>query len=158
AEQMVRHIEATKQVIAEHNRVQAALAAHAQYAAQQQWQAYVRDQDAKYDDFSSGFSKEQNAEITNEVIAMFQEAGMGREEIRRMWNTNPTIRSFPAQVMMYQAARFRISQRAMASKVARPVLPVVQRPGVAAERIPESDVQIDRLNSRLNKTGNYRDA
>src|SRR5262249_6606681 len=73
AEQIVRHIEHTKQIIAEHNRVQAAQAVYAQHAAQQQFKHYAADQDAKYEEFSLGFSAEQNAEIKNEALSMLRE-------------------------------------------------------------------------------------
>src|SRR5262249_26036644 len=108
-------------------------------------------------EYSLHFTSEVNKEIEQETFAMLREYGMSDADIRHSWNSNPAFRSFPAQRVMADAARYRISQRSMQSKVSRPV-PVVQRPGVATERTPEADITIQRLNTRLNTTGNYRDA
>src|SRR5262249_10995553 len=97
AAEMVRHIEQTKALIAEHGRMQQAQAAWQQQQFQTQFLQYAKDEDAKYEEFSLGFSSEQKAEIQNEAISMLRELGLrSDDQIRAEWNTNPSCVVPPA--------------------------------------------------------------
>src|SRR5262249_59507722 len=128
----------------EHNRVQVAQSAWQQQQFHQQFQQYAKDEDAKYEEFALGFTAGQKAEIQNEAVSMLRELGLSDDQLRAEWNTNPLLRSAASQRVLDDAARYRISQRSMQSKVAKRV-PAVQRPGSPAERIPESDSRTSPL-------------
>ena len=73
------------------------------------------------------------------------------------WNNNPLFRSAASQRILYQAAKYEMSQKGIATKAVREV-PQVQRPGSPLERGNERDYQLDRLNAKLNASGSARDA
>jgi hypothetical protein len=65
---------------------------------------------------------------------------MSQDQINWQWNNNAMFRSFPAQKMMADAARYRIAQRGIQSKAHHPV-PTVQRPGSPEAREPEAGLR-----------------
>jgi hypothetical protein len=160
AEAMVRHLENTSRLVQEHNRVYAAQQQQQQRAHAQQFEQFSRAADNEIDAYAKkqGVSADQYREIQTEARTMLKEYGLSDQQLQTLWATSPEFRSFPSQRMMMDAARFRLSQKSLASKQVKTV-PTVQRPGVGnLERMPESDYHLDKLNARLNQTGSVKDA
>jgi hypothetical protein len=107
---------------------------------QQQMQQWVAAQDAEFDrQVTSKETPESMRKITEDVVALAGEYGIGKEQLAALWQSQPLMRSAPFQRMMVDAARYRAAQREVANKIDRSV-PPVQRPGVAPLRNDDSGV------------------
>jgi hypothetical protein len=116
--------------------------------------------DADYFEYekAQGLPFDQLEAIRNEARSMWRDYGVTDQQLALEWNTNLALRSAGVQRAMFDLAKFRLTARSLASKAVRPGIPVVQRPGSPVERARDSDVQIDRLNAKLDRTGSARDA
>ena len=153
AQSMIRQIENTSRLVAESQRVQAAQAQAYQEAARQQFERAAADADANYNDYAKEhLSAEQSSEIREEALAMLKDYGLREKEIAWHWQNNNLFRSFPAQRLMADAARWRISQRALASKAVRPPAPQVMHPGTGGQRATADEYQFKSLNDKVNRT------
>jgi hypothetical protein len=153
AQNMVRHIENTRALIAENQRVQAAQAQAYQQAVQQQFQQFQKSSDAAFEEHrvSQGISEEQFGEIQKEALAMLQDYGLSERQIAQAWNTDPNFRSFPAQRMMLDAVRYRMAQRGAHNKLVKDA-PQVQRPGSPLSRGTDEEYSTRELNQRIDRT------
>jgi hypothetical protein len=166
--EIAQHLGRVRNLVGEAQRVAAvqqqaqAQQQEAQWAAYQQqyaqaWTQGAKAADDQYAKFSQQYSAEQNAEITKEAMSMLRDYGMTDADIAYQWNNNPSFRSFPAQRMMHDAARWRMLGRGSESKRVK-TAPQVQRPGSPAERVPDSDYRLDKLRAKLDASGSARDA
>jgi hypothetical protein len=152
AQTIQRHVETVTRLTQEAQRAQAAQYAARQQEYQRQWDVAAKSHDAEYEAFAkANFSDEQNSEIRNEASAMLREF-MTDEQIAGEWNSNSLFRSYAAQRLMADAARWRISQRALSGKTVRPEVPKVQRPGSPADRPSASEYEFQSLNDKVNRT------
>jgi hypothetical protein len=127
-------------------------------AAQQQFQEYGRRSDDAFDAYArTQVSAEQMREIKQEASNMLRDYGASEQEIVWNWQNNAAFRSVAAQKMMFDAARWRLSQRSIKSKVFAPV-PTVQAPSSPAARGSEQDYSMRQLEKRLSETGSAKDA
>jgi hypothetical protein len=83
---------------------------------------------------------------------MLHDYGLSEQEVAWQYYNNWAMRSLPAQKLMFDAARWRLSQRANKEKVARPPVPQVQKPGVSGERASASEYEFKSLNDKVNRT------
>jgi hypothetical protein len=158
AAEITEAIARTRQLVEENQRVQQ-YQAQQQQAQYQQYQAAKQAQfsraaavdDAAYDAWSrnQGVSRDEQQQITQEVMAEFRRQGWNDQQIAHAYNTNPAMRSLSGQIQMHQAAAYRLQQKKMAN-IRRTKLdrspPHVQRPGSPLEIAREEDHQIRALN------------
>ena len=111
--------------------------AFAQQAAQQQ-QAQQAEQARQFE----AYKQEQDArvpvvpnlpEVQKEVFAIAQEHGISKQELMQLCENNPVMRHSAFQMMMHDAAQYRIAKKAVTKAQYRPV-PQVVRPGVSEPR------------------------
>jgi hypothetical protein len=109
--------------------------AQAQAAQQaQQLQAWVAAEDAKFE--KEVLSKENPAtvqKIKEALPQILQDYGLSREEVVHAFQTNPALKSAAFQSVLLDAAKHRLAQREIATKLDRSA-PPVQRPGVSQPR------------------------
>jgi hypothetical protein len=133
-----------------------------QYATQMQerFNSAARDSDASFEEHRKalGISDAQLKEIRAEALAGLRES-MTEDQIAAAWNTDWTLRSFPAQRMMMESALYRLGKKALAQKVAPKPIPPVQRPGAGRAVMADAkDYELQTLNRKLDKSGNWKDA
>jgi hypothetical protein len=100
-------------------------------------------------------------EIKLEARNMLRESGISEPELNQRWQTDPTLRSYQAQTLLFEAARGRVARRANAEmqksireKAVRPV-PIVQRPGSPTEIESRENFDMRKMSERLDRsTGN----
>jgi hypothetical protein len=131
---------------------QAAQVQALEQSVKQQWQEFSRAADDQFETYvRTQLPDGQTDELKKEAQAMLRDYGLTDQEITWQWNNNPSFRSFPAQKMMMDAARWRMSQKSIESKKFRPV-PTVQRPGSPTERVPQTDYEIKQLGAKLDRS------
>jgi hypothetical protein len=153
ADQMLRHIEQVRGLVEQHQKAQA--------AQQQNWmQEYKREFDqtaASADaDFQSWAATQDGPERVKEISTharqMLRDSGMTEADMMMHWNSNPLFRSAASQRILYQAAKYEMMQQGVREKVARPVVPTVQRPGSPADITPQADFDYRRLSEKLDRS------
>jgi hypothetical protein len=119
------------------------LAHQQQFAAYQEQAAenfkrYAEAEDAKA---LAGETPGSMAQIRKTILADAKAAGVSEKELYEAYNTVPALRHSFVQGLMADGAKWRASQRSLASHRANPV-PKVQRPGVASDgpRVHEGDL------------------
>jgi hypothetical protein len=158
ADQMVRHIDQVGRLVEQHQKAQAAQVQAYQEAAHQQFQRAATDADANYNDWAKEhLSADQSSEIREEALAMLKDYGLSEKDVAWHWQNNSLFRSFPAQRLMADAARWRLSQKALKSKAVPPPVPQVVRPGSPTERASASEYEYRALNEKLNRSTRQSD-
>jgi hypothetical protein len=119
------------------------LANQQQFAAYQEQAAenfkqYAEAEDAKA---LAGETPESMAQIRKTILTDAKAAGVSEKELYEAYNTVPALRHSFVQGLMADGAKWRASQRSLASHRANPV-PKVQRPGVTSDgpRVHEGDL------------------
>jgi hypothetical protein len=97
---------------------------------QREFTGYAKSQDAKFDTMIPKVAPEQRRAIEGEIMAGVEEAGLQPDEFFARYNSEPLLRNAHFQKMMFDAAQYRLLQKAPAKAVSRP-LPPVLRPGTA---------------------------
>lgn len=99
----------------------------------------------------------QRTKVQEAAISYLKETGFSESELGSAWNgqASLSLRDHRVQSMIRDAAKFREGQVAAKKAVAKP-LPPVQRPGVAAPR--NNDANIQSLSKKLESTGKIEDA
>jgi hypothetical protein len=133
-----------------------------QYATQMQerFNSAARDSDASFEEYrkAQGISDAQLKEIRAEALAGLRES-MTEDQIAAAWNTDWTLRSFPAQRMLMESALYRLGKRGLAQKVApRPVPPIQHPGGGRAEFADARDYSTRDLSNKLSHSGSIKDA
>jgi hypothetical protein len=158
-EQMIRHIEQVRGLVEQHQKTQAANYVAQQQEARRQFDVAAKNADADFDNYvRSQVGDQQYREIQEEARSMFHDYGIPEQQLAWLWQNDSAFRSLPAQKLIMDAARWRLSQRGIKQKAARPQVPQVMRPGSPAERGNERDYELDRLNQKLNTSHSVRDA
>jgi hypothetical protein len=127
---------------------------------QQRFNNAARDSDASFEEYrkAQGISDAHLKEIQKEAFAGLRESGMTDEQIATAWNTDWTLRSFPAQRMMMESALYRLGKRGLAQRVAPKPVPPVQRPGSPQEIASAKDYSTRELSAKLSHSGSLKDA
>ena len=74
-----------------------------------------------------------------------------QEALVQLWQTNPVLRSAPFQLLLLDAAKYRMAQRTAMTNRAPHSLPSVQRPGVASSAGERSTVDLSDLRDQFRK-------
>jgi hypothetical protein len=126
----------------------------------QQWAAWTREEDAKFDQLVPQMKDEKvKAEVGRAAVKTLRGAGFSDEDLMRAWHGDASLslRDHRAQIILMKAALYDEAQATAPQKVRRPV-PPVQRPGVSRDRSDYADDQVASLRARLAKSGDVRDA
>jgi hypothetical protein len=134
----------------------------ARVAQQQQWfvqtrkqfNSWAATQDADYEAFAQQVPAAERRAIEAEAQRMVLE-GSDPQSVAMSWQTSPELRSAKAQRLLFDAARWRLAQRGAKEKQYKPV-PNVQRPGSPADRIPDSDLHLGKLEKQLDSIGSAK--
>jgi len=94
---------------------------------------YAKAEDARFDAMVKDQKPEAVQRVANEVVAYATELGVPRDQFLQLCQTEPIMRNAAFQKMMFDAASYRLLQRAR-NEVAKKVVPQVQRPGVSIDR------------------------
>jgi hypothetical protein len=112
---------------------------------QQQLQQWIASQDAEFDrQVTSKETPESMRKITEDVVALAGEYGIGKQELAALWQSQPLMRAAPFQRMMVDAAKYRAAQREVVTKLDRSA-PPVQRPGVSQPRTDDSQAAMAKF-------------
>ncbi|MBR0756609.1 hypothetical protein JQ604_30905 [Bradyrhizobium jicamae] len=151
-------------------RVQAAVAATEQLSARQRQEdarrteiahqnflAFAKAEDTRFDGMLKGESPETQHAVMQEIISSAKASGVEPAELRRLFNSEPLMRNAIFQRMMYDAGKYRLMMKAKDAATSRPI-PPVQRPGAASSRAERASADMKALNARLSSSGNIKDA
>ena len=106
---------------------QAAQQQQAQQAEQaRQFEAYKQEQDARVPVIQN------LPEVQKEVFAIAQEHGISKQELMQLYENNPVMRHSAFQIMMHDAAQYRLAKKAVTQAKVTPIAKV-QRPGTSGE-------------------------
>jgi hypothetical protein len=145
-----------------HNQLWQAQAAEQQHQAaqaRQQFVQYREAEDAKFDK-ATGFSSMSNAQkagITDEIKSMFSEAGYSPQEMGRLIQSDRTITSSLGQRVLFEAAQYRLMQKA-AKAIPTRQAPRVQKPGNNEGRLSRAEQSLAALERNLANSGSEKDA
>ncbi len=114
-----------------------------QYAAEQDAQTLVNE------------TPEKSAAIRNTIVADAKAAGIAEKELLAVYNSNSALRHSFVQNLLADGARYRINQRALATRRSNPV-PAVARPGASEAGARSDDGEVAALWSKLNKQNEGR--
>jgi hypothetical protein len=148
-----------KRIAAVQTQMNAALARQAQ-ESQTHWSSFTREQDALLLERAPELGqKGEMAKIAQSGADMLKDIGFNDQELAELWNGRQglSLRDHRMQLLIRDGVRYRDAQAAAKAAAQRPV-PQVQRPGAAAPRGAEADARISALNSKLEASGNLRDA
>jgi hypothetical protein len=148
-----------KKLAAVQAQANAALARQAQ-ESQHNWSSYAQQQDALLLEKAPELGeKGQMAKIADGAAGVLKDIGFNDQELADLWNGRHglSLRDHRLQLLIRDGVRYREAQAAARSAAQRPV-PQVQRPGAAAPRGAEADARVSALNSKLEQSGNLRDA
>jgi hypothetical protein len=114
---------------------------------------WVEAEDNRYEEWAAQNSTpEERIAIQQEALNIIRESGAKDEDIAAEWHSGRSpLRSSWAQKALHDAARWRLAQKSIASKVARPV-PTVQRPGAGGERATATEYQFKTLSEKIGRT------
>ena len=125
---------------------------------QQWWQNYVKEQDTRFIESAPEFKDAAKApKIQSQVRSYLKEQGLSEQEVKALWDGNPLFRDARTQKIIYDAARYRAAQDAVAKAVPKN-LPPVQRPGTAQTKSERAQADTQALRQRLKQTGSVKDA
>jgi hypothetical protein len=146
AQAMIDHLKQTQRIVQDAARAQQQ---HQQWHAQRYRAAFDQDaarHDMAYDQWvrNQGITPAEHKEVYDEVMNDFRRQGWTDQQVYEAWTNNAAMRSFAGQQQMFQAAKWRLSQRAIKGKQFKPV-PQVQRPGSPVERATDDDVYLQKL-------------
>ncbi len=124
----------------------------------QEFAEYAKLEDARFDTLVKGEKPETVQKVANEIIAYAAELGVPRSQFLELCATEPIMRNAAFQKMMYDAASYRLLQRAR-NEVAKKVVPPVQRPGVAVDaRAAQRESDVRTLNAKFASNPSVRNA
>jgi hypothetical protein len=110
---------------------------------------YAKAEDARFDAMVKGQKPEVVQRISDEIIAYAGELGVPRQQFLQLCKTEPIMRNAAFQKMMFDAASYRLMQRAR-NEVVKKVVPPVQRPGAAVDtRAALNEGDVRALNARF---------
>jgi hypothetical protein len=127
-------------------------------AQRREFAQYAKAEDARFDALVKGEKPEVVQKVANEIIAYASELGVPRDQFLQLCQTEPIMRNAAFQKMMFDAASYRLLQRAR-NEVAKKVVPPVQRPGVSVDRqaaVREGEMRA--LNARFSANPSLKNA
>jgi hypothetical protein len=151
AQAIQRHVETVTRLTQEAQRAQQAAYWAQQHQVQQEFSRTSKVADGEFEHWAA---TQDSPERVKEVSAYAREMllrDMTEADVAYHWNNNPLFRSAASQRVLYQAAKYELSQKGIATKAVKPV-PQVQRPGSPAERASASEYEFHSLNEKVNRT------
>jgi hypothetical protein len=148
-----------KKLAAVQGQVNAALARQAQHA-QHNWSSFAQQQDALLLEKAPELAdRAQLAKVADGAMGVLRDLGFNDQELSDLWNGRGamSLRDHRVQLLIRDGVRYRDAHAAARSAAVRSV-PSVQRPGAAAPRGAEADARLSALNSKLEQSGNLKDA
>lgn len=110
---------------------------------------YAKEEDGKFDAMLKNEKPEAVQRVANEVIAYAEELGVPRDQFLQLCRTERIMRNAAFQKMMYDAASYRLLQRAR-NEVTRKEVPPVQRPGASVDaKTNANDSELRALSARF---------
>jgi hypothetical protein len=98
-------------------------------AVTQQW---IQQQDREVDQYlAKNESVETVRAVKDNLLKVVESYGIPEQEFRQAISQVPLLRSAPFQKMLFQLAKTHVLREQVAEKVAKPAVPVVQRPGTS---------------------------
>jgi hypothetical protein len=152
AQAITRHVETVTRLTQEAQRAQQAAYWAQQHQVQQDFNRTSKVADGEFEAWAkTQDGPERIKEISDHALHMLRES-MTDEQINANWNSNPVFRSALSQRVLYQAAKYELSQKGIAAKAVPPPVPKVMRPGAGSERASESEYQFRSLDEKINRT------
>jgi hypothetical protein len=100
--------------------------------AEQNMKAWVAAEDQKFEQqYASRETPERMRAIAESAVELVESYGVPRDQLMELYRTQPLLRSSAFQAILADAGAYRLAQKGVAEKVAKPVPPVTQRPGTA---------------------------
>jgi len=125
---------------------------------QSKWSSYATKQDAAFIERAPEMADPEKAtKIAKASYDMLKDVGYQESELANLWNGNETFRDYRMQLILRDAARYRDAQKSAPAKQSKPV-PPVQRPGTSQPKASTDDARIKALESKLEKSGDMKDA
>ena len=110
---------------------------------------YAKAEDARFNAMVKSEKPEAVQKISDEIITYAGELGVPRQQFLQLCASEPIMRNAAFQKMMFDAASYRLMQRAR-NEVVKKVVPPVQRPGVAVDtRAALNEGDVRALNARF---------
>src|SRR5262249_3239022 len=159
ASQLLGELEGTRSYFNEMQQNHVAYQQQQAARARQQFEREAAIADDAFERFAaSQVSPQELNEIKLEARNMLRESGISEPELNQRWQTDPTLRSYQAQTLLFEAARGRVARRANAEmqksireKAVRPV-PIIQRPGSPTEIESRENFDMRKMSKRLDRS------
>lgn len=126
----------------------------------EQWTKFATDEDAKFIEAAPEMADEGRArKVADASLNLLKDIGFSDQDLSRLWNgeASLSLRDHRAQLLIRDAVRYREAQQAARTKAVKPV-PVVQRPGSPAARVPEQDIRIQQLDQQFDRKPDWKNA
>jgi hypothetical protein len=121
-----------------------------------EFQTYAKGEDARFADMTKG---ERNMPaIEAQIPATLRSLGVDPAEFLKAGAESKFLRSAAAQAILVKAAKYDLFKAALPPVPTKAPPPRVQQPGTARSAGERSVANLGTLNSRLNQTGNQKDA
>jgi hypothetical protein len=125
--------------------------------ARENFKAYARSEDARFDTLVAGQSKESLREAAAEVVAAAKEYGIDKAELMALFESEPIMRNAAFQKMMHDAAKYRLAQKAVPKAMPKTV-PHVQKPGVSRPAEPRGSEDVRSLAAKFASNPSVKNA
>lgn len=124
------------------------------------WEKFAGDEDAKFLELAPEMVNAESAKkVADASLSMLKDIGFTDQDLSKLWNgeASLSLRDHRAQLLIRDAVRYRQAQANAPKKASKPV-PVVQRPGSPASRVPEADIRIKQIDQRFESNPTWKNA
>lgn len=121
------------------------------------WSQFATEQDQKLLDKAPELGdKTKQTQIADKAVGVLRDIGFTDQELAKAWNGEESVslRDHRIQLLILDAMKYRDAKSA---KPAPKPVPPVQRPGVAKAATTSADAEIQTLEKRFERTGNWKD-
>lgn len=125
--------------------------------ARENFKAYAKAEDARFDALVAGQSKQSLREAAAEIVAAAEEYGIERAQLMHLFESEPIMRNAAFQKMMHDAAKYRLAQRSVSKAVPKAV-PHVQKPGISRPAEPRGSEDVRTLTAKFANNPSVKNA
>lgn len=125
------------------------------------WNEFSQAEDAKFLELAPEMTnKEQATKIADTSVSILKDIGFTDQDLAKLWNgeASLSLRDHRAQLLLLDAAKYRMAKTAIKTKVVPKAAPSVQKPGVSGSRASDDNVQVKQLDNKLSQSGSVKDA
>jgi hypothetical protein len=122
-----------------------------------QFKQFALVADDAFDRMNANVPAETRKAISREAVNIFKEFGISETELMQHYNSNPLLRSAAGQQIVAEAARWRLAQRNVATKVHHQV-PHIARPGSSAEAQTRTEEALASARAKLKPSMSAKEA